>query len=155
MMRNGLLIAGGLLALVVVVFGLLQLVPKGVSFTNPPVVSEPNWDSPQTRALAQRACFDCHSNETTWPWYSRVAPVSWLVARDVVEGRSRLNFSTWGQPNQGGEGRRNGRTSSEELVRSVQNGSMPPAIYLVEHPSAKLSADEQQQLIQGFMATFK
>jgi len=140
---------------VAVVAVVIQLVPYGRSHTNPSVVREPAWDSPQTRDLAKRACYDCHSNETTWPWYSRVAPVSWLVARDVVEGRSRLNFSTWGQPNQGGEGRRGGRTSSEELVRSVQNGSMPPAIYLVEHPSAKLSPDEQQQLIQGFLATFK
>src|ERR1700674_2739250 len=98
MKRNGLLLASGLVAIAVVLFGLIQLVPIGVSVTNPPVVSEPNWDSPQTRALAQRACFDCHSNETIWPWYSRVAPVSWLLASDVIQGRSRLNFSTWGQP---------------------------------------------------------
>jgi hypothetical protein len=130
-------------------------VPAGVSYTNPPVVSEPTWDSPQTRALAQRACFDCHSNETTWPWYSRVAPISWLVARDVNEGRARLNFSTWGQPTQGGESRRGERTGASELVRTVQNGSMPPSIYVLPRPSARLTAAEQQQLVQGFLATFK
>ncbi len=78
-------------------FLLIQLVPYGRNHTNPPVLQEPNWDSPQTRALAQRACFDCHSNETEWPWYSHVAPVSWLVQRDVEEGREKVNFSTWGQ----------------------------------------------------------
>jgi Haem-binding domain len=152
MTRNVLLIAGGLVAIAVVLFGLIQLVPTGVSYTNPPVVSEPNWDSPQTRALAQRACFDCHSNETTWPWYSRVAPVSWLVAHDVVAGRARLNFSTWGQPSQGGRGE---RIDTQRLVRVVQNGSMPPSIYLPPHPEASLTAAEQQQLVQGFLATFK
>jgi hypothetical protein len=80
---------------VVVLFGLIQLVPYGRDHTNPPVVAEPAWDSPQTRALAVRACFDCHSNETVWPWYSNVAPASWLVQRDVDDGRRRLNWSEW------------------------------------------------------------
>ena len=55
-----------------------SIVPFGHSHTNPPVTKEPAWNSPDTRALVQRACFDCHSNQTTWPWYSHVAPVSWL-----------------------------------------------------------------------------
>jgi hypothetical protein len=58
----------------VALFALIQVVPYGRSHTNPPVQSEPKWDSPQTRALAVRACYDCHSNETTWPWYTNVAP---------------------------------------------------------------------------------
>jgi Haem-binding domain len=155
MRPRGLLIGAGFVALPVVLFGLIQLVPAGVSYTNPPVVSEPAWDSPRTRALAQRACFDCHSNETIWPWYSRVAPISWLLARDVNEGRARLNFSTWGQPQQGGEGGRGERPGASQLVRAMQNGSMPPSIYLLPRPSARLTADEQQQLVQGFLATFK
>jgi len=139
-----------------ILFGLLQLVPTGVSYNNPPVVAEPPWDSPQTRALAVRACFDCHSNQTNWPWFTRIAPASWLAARDVVEGRRRLNFSTWGQPSAGGEGGEGGRPiNAGELVRVIQNGSMPPAIYLPLHPSANLSPQEQQQLIQGFMNTFQ
>ena len=61
-------------------FLLIQFVPYGRSHTNPPVLSEPAWDSPETRVLAQTACFDCHSNETDWsPWYTKVAPASWLV----------------------------------------------------------------------------
>ena len=149
-MKRLLLVAGGLIVAALVGFGLIQLAPTGVSFTNPPVMSEPKWDSPQTRALAQRACFDCHSNETAWPWYTHIAPVSWLTAHDVIDGRSRLNFSTWGQPTSGrGEG-----TNVRDLVRVVQDGSMPPAIYLPLHPTAQLTADEQQQLVAGFQAMF-
>jgi hypothetical protein len=139
----GVIVAGVLL------FALIQLVPTGVSYTNPPVVKEPNWDSPQTRALAQRACFDCHSNETTWPWYSKVAPVSWLVAKDVNEGRRKLNFSDWGQSGQ----RRGDEDPVEEITRNIENGQMPPWYYTLLHPTASLSAVEKQQLIDGFKAS--
>ena len=80
----------------VVVLALSQLIVAPLK-TNPPVVSEPKWDSPQTRALAVRACFGCHSNETLWLWYSNVPPISWLVVSDTVRGRASLNFSEWGQ----------------------------------------------------------
>src|SRR5690348_9189375 len=76
----------------------IQLVPYGHDRVNPPVTAEPAWDSPETRALAKQACFDCHSNETEWPAYSKVAPVSWLIQHDVTEGRSKLNFSEWQRP---------------------------------------------------------
>ena len=86
----------GIIVLIgLVLFALIQLVPYGRSHKNPPVVQEPNWDA-QTRAIAKKACFDCHSNEVVWPWYSNIAPVSWLVQRDVDEGRRHLNFSEWG-----------------------------------------------------------
>jgi hypothetical protein len=126
---------------------LLQLVPYGHSHTNPPVVSEPKWDSPQTRALAVRACFDCHSNETKWPWYTNVAPVSWLIQNDVDGGRRRLNFSDWGAPTRG-EGR-----NPSEIVRTIQRGSMPPWFYLPPHPDANLTPAEKDQLIQGLQTT--
>jgi hypothetical protein len=133
----GLLVVAGL-----VIFGLIQLVPYGHNHTNPPVTTEPAWDSPQTRALAVRACFDCHSNETVWPWYSNVAPVSWLVQRDVDEGRGRLNFSQWNASRERGE-----------LSRVVSRGSMPPWFYVIQHPSANLSAAEKTQLETGLTAT--
>src|ERR1035437_156738 len=79
-------------------FILIQLVPFGRDHTNPAVVKDAPWNSPETRALVKRACYDCHSNETTWPWYSHVAPVSWLVQRDVNGGRGHLNFSEWDHP---------------------------------------------------------
>lgn len=127
-------------------FAALQLVP--IPRTNPPVISEPGWDSPQTRELAQRACFDCHSNETVWPWYSRIAPVSWLVAHDVQEGRDVLNFSDWA--NVRGEGR-----SPGEMAEVIAGGWMPPASYVRIHPSAELTPAERDQLIAGLRATLR
>jgi cytochrome c551/c552 len=122
------------------VFILVQLIPYGKDHTNPPVANEPKWDSQQTRDLAKRACFDCHSNETVWPWYSKIAPVSWLVYRDVVEGRRRLNFSDW-QPNSS--------YSLGEVSEVESEGEMPPFQYILMHPNAKLSAVEKQQLVSG------
>ena len=124
---------------IVVVGLLIQMIPLPGRGNNPAVVSEPPWDSPQTRALAKRACFDCHSNETVWPWYSYVAPVSWLVYNDTMEGRSRMNFSEWNTQSR----------SSGDIIEEIQSGGMPPAIYLPMHPSAQLSAAEKQQLITG------
>jgi len=129
----------GLLVLIgLVLFALIQLVPYGRSHKNPPVVQEPNWDA-QTRAIAQKACFDCHSNAVTWPWYSNIAPVSWLVQRDVDEARRRLNFSDWG----------NKGLSADEIAEVIQGGEMPPIQYTLIHTSAKLTAAEKQALIQG------
>ena len=75
---------GGCLGAFVVLAGLIQIVPYGHDHANPTVRQEPAWDSPATRAMTVRACYDCHSNQTTWPWYAHVAPVSWLLQRDVV-----------------------------------------------------------------------
>lgn len=130
----------GLLALAAVI----QLVPFGRDHTNPPVTGEPAWDSPATRELAKRTCFDCHSNETEWPWYSNVAPVSWLVQRDVNEGREKLNFSEWDRP----------QKHADEAAKEVREGEMPMWIYLPTHPEARLTDTEKQQLIAGLEATF-
>jgi mono/diheme cytochrome c family protein len=112
--------------------------------TNPPVTSEPAWDSPQTRVLAQRACFDCHSNETSWPWYDRMPVGSWIAVFDTLRGRRALNFSEW---------RAGGRL--REVAESIQEGSMPPGIYTTMHPNAVLNAQEKQQLIQGLQNSLK
>ena len=127
----------------VVVFALLQLVPYGHDHNNPPVVAEPQWDSPQTRELAARACFDCHSNETRWPWYSNVAPVSWLIQHDVQDGRRQLNFSEWNQP----------QRAAHEVGEVIGEGEMPPWVYLLLHPSANLSPAEKQALVAGLQKT--
>jgi cytochrome c551/c552 len=92
--------------IVLIVVGVLLALFIGIQFipvnrTNPPVTAQVKWDSPQTQALARRACMDCHSNETTWPWYSYVAPVSWLVYYDVQRGRSEITLSTLGTSRQG------------------------------------------------------
>jgi mono/diheme cytochrome c family protein len=130
----------GLIAL----FALAQAVPYGRSHTNPPVQAEPRWDSPQTRALAKRACFDCHSNQTVWPWYSNVAPISWLVQRDVDEGRSTLNFSEWNRPQE-----------ADDVVEAIAGGSMPPWYYKVQHSNARLSSAERPALVNGMAATLR
>src|SRR5512146_1782828 len=80
---------------IVALFVLSQAVPYGRNHSNPPVTAEPHWNTPATRSLAARACFDCHSNLTTWRWYSNIAPGSWLIQRDVEGGRSQFNFSEW------------------------------------------------------------
>lgn len=134
LLKKGIL---GLVALLV----LIQLIPLGWARTNPPVLSEPDWPSPEVRALAERACFDCHSNETKWPWYSKVAPASWLVILDTHNGRRHLNFSEW---NQGGRGE-----GARELVGVVMEGEMPPVLYTMMQPQARLTPEERQILIEG------
>ncbi len=126
-------------------FALAQAVPYGRSHTNPPTLAEPHWNTPATRELAVRACFDCHSNLTTWPWYSNVAPVSWLVQRDVDGGRGALNFSEWTKPQDG----------AGDVSEAISSGSMPPWFYPIMHPKASLSSAEKQALISGLAATFR
>jgi len=135
-----------LATVVVLAVGMLaiQLVPYGRDHTNPPVTGEPPWDSARTRELARVACFDCHSNETVWPWYSDVAPLSWRLQRHVDEGRAKLNFSEWGT----------GEQEVDEIVNSVRDGEMPPGDYLLLHPEARLSDADTQALIDGLSATF-
>jgi cytochrome c551/c552 len=113
-----------------------------VDKSNPPVIQEPNWDSAQTRALAAAACFDCHSNETVWPWYSNIAPGSWLLWNDVREGRETLNFSNWGRAEE-----------ADEFAEVIREGEMPPWYYTLMHPNAKLSDGEKNALIAGLNAT--
>lgn len=130
------LIGAGVLALAI------QFVP--VSRTNPPIVKELNWDSPKTKAIAQRACFDCHSNESKWPWYAYVAPMSWLIANDVKEARERFNFS---------------EISSEDrvgiLAKRINNGEMPLPKYLALHSEARLSETEKKEYIAGLRRSFE
>jgi hypothetical protein len=121
----------------------MQLVPYGRAHTNPPVAAEPEWDSETTRNLAARACYDCHSNQTEWPWYSNVAPVSWLNQWDVDRGRGKLNFSEFDRE----------QRDARKAAREVQEGDMPPWYYLPAHPEAQLSDAEKQALIQGLRAT--
>jgi mono/diheme cytochrome c family protein len=135
-----------LLGVGLVLFLILQLIPIGKDHTNPPVLSEPDWDSPATRDLAQRACFDCHSNETVWPWYGNIAPVSWLLWNDVREGRDNMNFSEW---NDGGS------QDLQEIVEVIQEGEMPLPQYLLMHPEARLSDADKQALIDGLTQTLR
>ena len=133
---------------IVVICFALMLIPTLLLETNPPVLKEPNWDSLQTRALAVRACFDCHSNQTNWTLLSRIPPASLLTAFDVIRGRNSLNFSEWGVARPRGEGGRN-------VGRVIARGEMPPGNYLLLHPEAQLSDQEKQQLIDGLQKTLQ
>jgi len=127
-MRRKILILVG--ALVVILIA-IQLVP--VDRTNPPVVAD--FDGPaQVRAVIKTSCYDCHSHETTWPLYSRIAPVSWLVAHDVEEGRSRLNFSQWGSY----DAKRQAKLA-EDMWEEVEGGEMPLLMYRLAHKEARLT----------------
>jgi hypothetical protein len=104
---------------------------------------EPIWDAPQTRALAKQACFDCHSNETEWPAYASIAPASWLVQRDVNQGRAVLNFSEWSRPQE----------AAKEASEEVLEGEMPPVAYMLVHAHARLSPADRDRLAQGLAKT--
>ena len=121
----------------------IQLVPYGRDHRNPPLRSEPAWDSAITRDLARQACFDCHSNETQWPLYASLAPISWLVQHDVDEGRAVLNFSEW--PSSSKEAR--------EAAQEVREGEMPPASYQLMHTRARLTAADRDRLAVGLDRT--
>lgn len=121
----------------------IQLVPYGRDHVNPPTVREPIWDSAATRALAKQACFDCHSNETEWPAYARIAPASWLVQHDVIEGRAVLNFSEWQRPQE----------ESSDAAEELLEGEMPPAIYRLMHAHARLSDADRDRLARGLAKT--
>lgn len=109
--------------------------------TNPPVTAEIQAP-PEVTAVLRRACYDCHSHETVWPWYSGVAPVSWLVAHDVDEGREKLNFSTWGAYD-----RRRKVKKLKETAEQVTEGEMPPWYFTLMHPDARLGTRDEELLL--------
>jgi len=116
--------------ILIVIFILLQFVP--VARTNPPVTG--TIEAPeQVMAILHRSCFDCHSNETKWPWYSYVAPMSWLVVSDVNDGRKHMNFSVWDTYND-----KRKKHKIKECGEEVEEGEMPLWFYLPLHPEAKL-----------------
>ena len=124
---------------VIIVIG-IQWVP--VSRDNPPVEKTIQWDSLRTKALFDRACLDCHSNETVWAWYSKIAPVSWMIAHHVNKGRRTFNISA------------SHSKSSSNASSAVEVGKMPLRSYLLLHPKARLNQEERKALIQGLDETF-
>lgn len=117
--------------------------------TNPPSDPAASFEavakpSPEIAAALKRACYDCHSNQTNWRWYSNVAPMSWLIANDVKEGRDSLNFSEWTRPDREGE-----LPSLGEVCESVKNGKMPLPSYMLLHPGARLTAQEVAAVCSG------
>jgi hypothetical protein len=138
-LRRRLLLRVGLGLLVAAV--LLQLVPVGRPHANPPVRQDAPWPDGRTRQLAMTACYDCHSHQTRWPLHSYVAPFSWLIARDVEQGREELNFSDWAE-------------DGDDAADAVADGSMPPTRYVLVHPDARLS-DAERRLLADALASMR
>lgn len=117
-----------------------QLVP--VMRNNP--IERNYLEAPEgVQGLLRRSCNDCHSHETQWPWYARLAPASFLIARDVKEGRKKLNFSIWDSYDENRRARK-----KKEIAKEVGNATMPPWYYVPLHPQTKLSAEEQEQIVR-------
>ena len=130
---------GRIIALLIILFIIIQFFP--VTRTNPPVETEAATPA-SVKAILKRSCYDCHSNSTVWPWYSQVAPVSWMVTRDVNDGRQYLNFSTWN------------RYDSDRLADiyddthvEIDQDDMPPWYYKPMHPQVGLNDNNKQTLL--------
>jgi hypothetical protein len=124
-------------------FGFLQF--TNPARTNPPVVNDlmaTNAPPPRVAALLHHACYDCHSYETKWPWYSRIAPISWLIADDVNEGRKNLNLSDWPTDNPARAAKR-----LENMSEEIDYQEMPPQKYTMIHADARLTAAGRKELI--------
>jgi len=126
------------LILVAIVLLAIQFVP--VDRINPPADPVLQVEAP-VAGLLRHACFDCHSQQTLWPWYSRVAPVSWLVAHDVHEARQKLNFSVWQQ-----YPARKKSFMSAAAFEEIEKGGMPPPQYRWMHRDARVSAEARERL---------
>ena len=123
----------------------IQFIPVSDVGTNPP--NRFNVDAPpEVAAVLHRACYDCHSNETRWPFYSRIAPGSWLMSRDVHRGRNHLNFSEWGSVDEDER-----QDDLESCWDQVESGEMPPRVYLPLHPSERLSDGDKALLKTYFL----
>ena len=127
----------------VALFLLIQLVPFGREHSNPPVTRAAVFSDPKARQIVAASCNDCHSNLTRWPWYTKVAPASWLVQHDVDEGRSKMNLSEWDKP----------QPALDEVIRQIKpGGEMPPWKYTVmpHHADARLSDADRATLVRAF-----
>lgn len=136
--RTRMMASSGLLVLAGTFFA-IQFIPYGRAHENPPVLVEMSWDSAQTEELFRRACADCHSNETVWPWFSSIAPASWWVTANVEAGRDAFNVSEAALT----------RERVATAIDEISSGRMPPSYYTMTKFSARLSDEESARLIEG------
>ena len=132
----------------VLAFLAIQLVPYGRNHAPPPAGLRVDWDSPRTEELARRSCFDCHSNETRWPWYASVAPISWRIQTDVNLARAKLDFTAFDSADA------KVAEAAGEAAETVTRGDMPPQDYILMHPGARLAGADKEALAAGLRATF-
>jgi len=126
----------------------IQFVPYGRDHARPPEQVRVAWDTQRTEELVRRACFDCHSNETRWPWYASIAPISWRIQTDVNLARRKLDFTAFDA------GDETMAEAAAEAAETVTRGDMPPQDYVLMHPEAQLRGAERQALVAGLEATF-
>lgn len=120
-----------LIALVIIIVG-IQFIP--LEQTNPPITSE--ISAPENvKVILKKACYDCHSNETNWAWYTKIAPASFLATKDVNDGRKHLNFSEWNVDKE--------NKYKEEIWEEIREEQMPPWQYKIMHSESKLSQEEK------------
>lgn len=127
-------------AALVFVLAVLSIQAIRIDKLNPPVQSDIQAD-PAIQSLLRSACYNCHSNETVWPWYSNVAPISWLLASDVNEARSHLNFSMWGAYSSNVQSNK-----LAAIAEEVQSGDMPLWYYMLVHSEARLSQEDRSKI---------
>ncbi len=126
-------------SVIVGIFIILQLIPLNQS--NPPIIQDANAPE-NVKNILLTSCYDCHSNETIWPWYSRIAPGSFLITHDVVEGREHLNFSEFADLNAF-----DSTDIADEILEVLEEGEMPIIPYLLLHPDASLSDSQTKVLV--------
>jgi hypothetical protein len=120
----------------------VRFIVPNFEIRNPAARQDIPWDSAETQRLWQESCGDCHSNQTEWPFYSYIAPLGWMVAYDVHEGRDELNID------------QQRRVELDEMIEVIREGEMPPGQYLILHPDADLNENEKAALIGGLQLTF-
>jgi Haem-binding domain len=141
----------------IIVIALIQFVP--VQRTNPVAPDPVVFADPQAEAIARRSCYDCHSNQTVWPWYANIAPVSWYVVHHVDEGRAAYNFSDVAgmlanphahhHPGEDPNAPVTVDTLIDHASDHISEGEMPPAYYTLIHRDAVLSDADKATLIAG------
>lgn len=135
-----------LAAVLIVAFIGIQFVH--IDRTNPPITGEIETPAP-VKEILRRSCYDCHSNETVWPWYSYIAPASWLLESDVNKGREELNFSEWS-----GYDEKRKLKKIKEIWEEVNEGEMPEWDYVIMHSEAGLS-EADKQIIRDWTAGWR
>lgn len=125
---------GAKIGIAIVLIGLgIQFIP--VKQANPPVTGDLVAPGAVT-AVLRKSCYNCHSNETTWPWYTHIAPGSWLITWDVDRGRKLMNFSEWDKYDAEQKGFYN-----SQIYQMVSTKQMPPVQYMILHPEARLDSE--------------
>ena len=132
----------GPLVLLILIALLIAIQFYPVNRDNPTVTADFSGD-PAVKQILVQSCYDCHSNQTKWPWYSHIAPVSWLVVSDAHEGREKINFSEWGTYSAEDQA-----DAKKEIRKEVEKGEMPLEIYLWMHSKAKLTDLQKADLLR-------